>query len=108
MVERMISHGIGEPPYRQVTAILRSRITSGELRGRIPSEKALAQEFGVAIGTIRKAMAILRDEGLIYTERGWGSFTSEDDESPGGLAEPGRKRPATSSLPTGSRRHGAR
>ncbi len=79
MVSFMISHGAGEPPYRQVAAILRQRIVSGSLRGRVPSEKALAQEFGVAIGTVRKAMAILRDEGLIYTERGWGSFTAEED-----------------------------
>ena len=81
MVGPMISHGAGQPPYMQVAAIVRGRIADGTIRGRVPSKKALAQEFGVAIGTVTKAMAVLRDEGLIYTIRGWGSFVTDDDDS---------------------------
>lgn len=80
MVLAMINYGAGRPPYQQLAAILRGRIADGAIAGRLPSEKALAQEYGVAIGTVRKAMAVLRDEGLIYTARGWGSFVSDDSE----------------------------
>ena len=66
----------GPPPWMQLAAILRGRITSGELSGLLPSEKRLGQEYGVAVGTVRKAIARLRDEGLVYTERGWGTFTT--------------------------------
>ncbi len=65
----------GPPPWMQLRDILRGRITSGELAGRLPSERALGQQYEVAIGTVRKAVAALREEGLVYTEHGWGTFT---------------------------------
>ena len=61
------------PPYRRVAADLRRRINSGEWSTRLPSEKTFAQEYGYSLQTIRKAFALLRDEGLIETARGWGS-----------------------------------
>jgi DNA-binding GntR family transcriptional regulator len=79
----MIDYGAGEPPYMQVAAIVRARITSGELAGRIPSERALAQEYGVALNTARKAVAVLKDEGLVFTRKGWGTFTAGGGEDPG-------------------------
>lgn len=69
-----IDTGLPEPPYQQLAAILRAQIASGELVGRLPSEKTLMQEYGLAMGTVRKALAVLRDEGLIQTSRGWGSY----------------------------------
>jgi GntR family transcriptional regulator len=72
----MIDRDGGPPPWMQLAAILRARITAGELRGMLPSEKALSQSYGVAIGTVRKAVAQLRGEGLVHTQRGWGTFTT--------------------------------
>lgn len=72
----MISIDRGPPPWRQVAADLRHRIAAGEWTGRLPAEKTLAQEYGVAIGTVRKALAQLRSEGLIETDKGWGSYVS--------------------------------
>lgn len=69
----MINPELPDPPYRQLAAILRDRIVSGELTGRLPGERTMAQEWEVAIGTVRKAVAILRDEGYIRTVHGWGS-----------------------------------
>jgi DNA-binding GntR family transcriptional regulator len=46
------------------------------VRGLI-SEVKLEQEFGVARETVRKATAALREEGLIVTTRGMGSFVAE-------------------------------
>ena len=72
----MIDRDAGPPPWMQLAAILRARIASGELRGMLPSEKTLSQEYGVAIGTVRKAVAQLREQGLVHTQRGWGTFTT--------------------------------
>lgn len=61
------------PVWRQLAARLRKRIASGELTGRLPGERTIGQEYGVAVGTVRKAVAVLRDEGMIETVHGWGS-----------------------------------
>jgi GntR family transcriptional regulator len=64
------------PVYIQVADILRSRIQSGQLLPDrpVPSETQLQQEFGVARGTARKAIALLRDQGLVVTVKGRGSY----------------------------------
>lgn len=64
------------PPYRQLAAILRAQIESGELApgAMVPPVKRLREEYGVAETTARKAVALLRNEGLVETVMGWGSF----------------------------------
>jgi DNA-binding GntR family transcriptional regulator len=64
------------PRYRQIAAILRGRIEAGEIeRDRpIPSEGQIQEEFGVARETARKAVAVLRDEGLVRTVPGMGTY----------------------------------
>ena len=56
--------------------ILRARIESGQLipDRPVPSESQLQQEFGVARGTARKAIAVLREQGLVVTVKGRGSL----------------------------------
>ena len=80
----MISSDRPGPPWRQLAGILRDRITSGELTGMLPSARSLGQEYGLAVNTVRKALALLREEGLIQTDRGWGSYTigSEPTDRP--------------------------
>lgn len=64
------------PVYVQVADILRARIQAGELLPDrpVPSESQLEQEFGIARGTARKAVALLREEGLVVTVKGRGSY----------------------------------
>jgi GntR family transcriptional regulator len=64
------------PRYRQIAAILRARIESGELQPErpIPSEAQIEQEFGVARATARHAVAVFRDEGLVVTVPGMGTY----------------------------------
>ena len=66
------------PLYVQLADVLRGMIESGELQPRapLPSESYLQEEQGVARGTVRKAVAILRDEGLVITIGGRGTFVS--------------------------------
>jgi GntR family transcriptional regulator len=77
-----IDHEAGTPPYRQLAAILRDRIGAGEITGMLPSERYLAQEHAVAMSTVRRALALLREEGLIVTAPGWGSSVNRGTSPP--------------------------
>ena len=77
-----IDHDAEEPLYLQLAAILRDRIRAGELERRIPSVKTLTQEYGVAQGTAERALAVLREEGLIRSRMGRGHFVVPKDERP--------------------------
>lgn len=66
------------PKWQQIAEVVRERIASGEYPERtLISEVKLEQEFGVARDTVRKATAALREEGLIVTTRGMGSFVAD-------------------------------
>lgn len=74
------------PKWQQIADVLRSRIASGEYRRRqLISEVQLESEFGVARPTIRKVTRALREEGLITTHPGMGSFVTDNavDDGPG-------------------------
>lgn len=63
----------GEPAgYRLIAASLRDQIITGELAPgqRLPSEADIAYLWGVAKETARRAMRLLRTEGLVVGERG--------------------------------------
>ena len=61
----------------QLAAVLRGQIERGELTGRVPSAKTLAQRYEVAIGTAERALAMLRSEGLIRSAMGRGHFVTK-------------------------------
>ncbi|MGI5136521.1 MULTISPECIES: GntR family transcriptional regulator [unclassified Streptomyces] len=71
------------PPYRQVANALRSRIADGTIPPgrRIPSLVDLEAEFSVARDTLRKAVQVLKDEGLVETVTGMGIYVVEQAES---------------------------
>jgi GntR family transcriptional regulator len=64
------------PYYKQLADIIRARIESGELErfDPLPSESTLEEDFGVGRDTVRKALAVLRDEGMIFTIQARGSY----------------------------------
>jgi len=66
-------------PWRQIYAALRARIESGDLApgDRLPSIVSLAQEHGVALTTVRKALDALKDDGLVVTSP-MGTFVTDD------------------------------
>jgi DNA-binding GntR family transcriptional regulator len=63
-----------EHPYVQLAAQLRSRIEAGEITSTLPSIMNLTEETGLAVGTVRRAIRVLIDEGLAYTVPGRGTF----------------------------------
>jgi DNA-binding GntR family transcriptional regulator len=63
------------PPYRQLARILRKRIADGTLpTGTRITESDITEEFEVARNTARRALAVLRDEGLVFTVPQRGSY----------------------------------
>ncbi len=81
MAGEIINRDSPDPPWVQLAAILRERIRSGEITNRLPGERALQQEFGLAPVTIRKAIHALRDEGLVRTTPGWGTYVVHERDS---------------------------
>ncbi|MDH6630445.1 GntR family transcriptional regulator [Streptomyces sp. LBL] len=71
------------PLYVQLADVIAEKIASGELAPDrpIPSENHLADEYGVARLTARRAAQELRERGLIVTVRGKGSFVVEQPPS---------------------------
>jgi len=74
----MVDRDTPVPPSRQIAAAIRALIESGELapEQRIPSVIALAGQYGVSPDTARKAVRILRDEGLVMVVPGYGTFVA--------------------------------
>lgn len=66
------------PLYIQLADIIGKQIASGALAPDrpIPSENRLAEEYGVARLTARRATQELRDRGLVITVRGKGSYVT--------------------------------
>jgi DNA-binding transcriptional regulator YhcF (GntR family) len=64
------------PPFQQVASVIKASILTGKFQAgeRLPSFGELAKHFGVAPMTVQKAVGILRDEGLVITRQGKGSF----------------------------------
>jgi DNA-binding GntR family transcriptional regulator len=75
----MVSREDPAPIWEQVAAVLRQRIADGTITGRLPSERDLQQEFGVAPMTTRKAVRQLVEEGIVTTVAGRGSFVVRKD-----------------------------
>ncbi|TGN76168.1 GntR family transcriptional regulator, partial [Streptomyces griseoluteus] len=65
--------------YVAVADHIEARIRTGELQpgARLPAERDLAQEYGVAYLTVRRAAQVLRERGLIVTVHGRGTFVAD-------------------------------
>ena len=64
------------PVYKQIADHLRAAIARGRLHegSQLPSEAQLMDHYGVARMTIRNAMRLLQDEGLVTAEHGRGVY----------------------------------
>jgi GntR family transcriptional regulator len=72
----VIDHDGPTPLYVQVADAIEARINGGELQPNrpVPSENQLVQEYGIARGTARKALDLLRERGLVTTVVGRGTY----------------------------------
>lgn len=74
-----INKDIPVPYYYQIAQVLREAIEDADIEERkgeiaLPSEAELCSFFHVTRGTVRHALQTLEQEGLIYREKGRGSF----------------------------------
>jgi len=76
--------GLGDRVYH----LIYSRITNGDYPAnqKLPSEKALADEFGVSRPIVREALERLRAQGIVHSRQGAGSFVREIRAAPLGFA----------------------
>lgn len=68
---------------------------------QLPSHQRLADTYGVAVGTVKRALAVLRDQGLITTRHGMGSYVrvhAPDDTDDGREDELAEIRRAVATL----------
>jgi DNA-binding transcriptional regulator YhcF (GntR family) len=65
--------------FERIVEDIRSRIESGQLLPgeRIPSARAITREWGVAVVTATRALAVLRDQGLVRARPGVGTVVAE-------------------------------
>ena len=69
----------GQSRYGQLALALRERILQGEWAPGevIPAESAMAQSYGVALGTMRQALALLVEDGVLQRRHGKGTFVTK-------------------------------
>ena len=66
--------------YERLAGMLRDRIAAGVYarEDKLPSEMELMDESGLSRSTVRHALKVLVDEGLVRTERTAGRYVTED------------------------------
>jgi DNA-binding transcriptional regulator YhcF (GntR family) len=67
-------------PYVQIADQLREAIARGEITYTVPSLWDIARDAGVSYNTVRRAFKILKDEGVIETIPGRGTFVKRDGQ----------------------------
>ena len=71
-----------KPIFLQLAEVIKSQIVSGKLIAceKLPSVREFALLYGVNPNTVQKALQILEDDGLIYTDRTNGKFVSSSQD----------------------------
>ncbi|HEX5289074.1 MAG TPA: GntR family transcriptional regulator [Streptosporangiaceae bacterium] len=67
-----------QPKYLRIYTELRDRIIGGQwpAGSSLPAQRELADEFGVSMMTLRQALQLLADEGLVGTRHGLGTYVT--------------------------------
>ena len=79
MKTAQLTHTPGQSRYGKLALAMRDRILQGEWAPGdvIPAESALAQSYGVALGTLRQALALLVEDGVLQRRHGKGTFVTK-------------------------------
>lgn len=67
------------PVYLQIAELLARQIKAGHWRQgeRLPTEAELAQRLGVAVGTLRKSLSLLEEQGVLERIQGSGTYVRQ-------------------------------
>lgn len=77
-----------KPKYKVIINDIKSKILSGVYRAgdQIPTESAIQEEYKVSRHTVRKAILELSNEGFLRSEKGSGTYVSNQYQSkPAGI-----------------------
>ena len=76
---RLVETEPGQSRYAALAVAMRARIVAGEWPpgSAIPAEQTLAAEHGVALGTMRRALDLLAEQGLVERVHGRGTFVKQ-------------------------------
>lgn len=71
------------PIYIQIMNLIKTKIVSGELKrgDKLPSVRELSKELKVNPNTIQRAYQELEREEFVYTQRGMGTFVTENTDT---------------------------
>lgn len=66
-------------PFQRIIQGVRKKVATGKYSpgDKLPSTRELADEYGVAPGTVQRALSELRTAGVIYSHQGRGSFVAD-------------------------------
>ncbi|AFM41748.1 transcriptional regulator [Desulfosporosinus acidiphilus SJ4] len=72
---------MANPVYIEIVEDIKKKVTNAVLKpgDTVPSEMALCKEYGVSRMTVRKGLAILANEGYIYSVPGKGSYVQKPE-----------------------------
>lgn len=73
------------PKHMQISEVLIRDITAGRLAegARLPPERELAVQMGTSVGTLRKALAHLTEQGLLHRIQGSGNYVRKGGPAAG-------------------------
>lgn len=80
----MTSPALGAlPTYVQISEAIARDILAGRLLDgeKLPTERAMAEAQGVAVGTLRKALSLLEDQGLLERVQGSGNYVRQAEDA---------------------------
>lgn len=99
----------GTPAYAQIANDYRTKIIDGTLPAgtKLPSESELMSEYGVSRIVARQAVSVLRNEGLIDSHSGKGSFVRPRQQIERLARNRYRRRKLTGEFADDARRVGA-
>jgi GntR family transcriptional regulator len=88
---RHIDHGSPVPLYFQLKGVLEREIVAArwEEGGRLPSEGEICDHFNISRSTVRQALGLLENEGMITRHKGRGTFVSDSSTKSWLLQAPG-------------------
>ena len=76
----MIKFNDSSPIYLQIVEKIKADIVAGKLKGgdKLPSVRDIAESFKVNPNTVQRVFMELEREGVAYSQRGIGTFVSEE------------------------------
>jgi GntR family transcriptional regulator len=77
----LVRSSLKGPAYAQLAQSIKSKIASGEYQAgaRIPAETVIGRRYGVALMTVRQAVRVLVEQGLLRRLHGIGTFVCGPD-----------------------------